>query len=144
IALAIATILATNIAKYLLSLDHVSGWFFSLFGVPPSTYFYNNLRYFVIAILLVGYTVILYFLYKKYIAAMAVRRRVVFGALVLLVVGGLFALNVYALPPRPPAIGLIPTNEWSQRIAQSQAPNGGILAKAGDASFPTQVWTTAQ
>jgi hypothetical protein len=143
IIVAIAAILATNIAKYLLSLERVSGWFFSLFGVSPAIYFYNNLRPFVIAILLVGYTLVLYFLCKRYIAPMAARRRVVFGAMVLIAVGALFALNVYALPLRR-AIGLIPTEVWSKRIAESQAQNGGIFAKARDASFPTQVWTTAQ
>ncbi|HUS11109.1 MAG TPA: hypothetical protein VMZ30_11645 [Pyrinomonadaceae bacterium] len=141
---ATAAILVTNIAKYLLSIDLVSRWFFNLFGVSPSTYFYNNLRYFVIAILLVGYALVLYLLCKKYIAPMPAKRRKVFGSVVLIAIGGLFALNVYALPLRPGANVLIPTKEWSQRIAESQAPNGGIFAKVGDASFPTQVWTTAQ
>jgi hypothetical protein len=144
IIIAMAAILVTNIAKYLLSLDRVSGWFFSLFGVSPSKYFYNNLRYFVIAILLTGYTLVVYFLCKRYIAPMVARKRVVFGAVVLVAVSALFALNVYALPPVPPSIHLIPTKEWSHRIAESRAKNGGIFAKAGDASFPTQVWTTAQ
>lgn len=141
---AAAAILFTNIAKYLLSLDRVSRWFFNLFGVSPSTYFYNNLRYFVIAILLVGYIIVLYLVCRKYIMPMPARRRIVFGAVALVAIGGLFALNVYALPLRPGADVLIPTKEWSHRIAKSQAPNGGIFAKVDDASFPTQVWTTAQ
>ena len=141
---AIAAILLTNVGKYLLSVELVSDSFFSLFGVSPTTYFYNNLPYFVIAILLVGYGVVLYLLYKKYIAHMASRRRAVFGALTAVMIGGVFALNVYALPLRPNANALIPTKTWSRRIAESQAPNGGIRAKFGDASFPTQVWTTAQ
>lgn len=144
IVIAIVAILVTNIAKYLLSLERVSGWFVKVFGVSPSTYFYINLRYFVIVLLLIGYTLVLYFLYKRFIAPMASRRRVVFGGLILVVVGALFAFNVYALPPAPTTLGMIPISDWSHRIAQSQAQNGGIFAKVGDASFPTQVWTTAQ
>lgn len=141
---AVAAIILTNIAKYLLSLDRVSSWFFNLFGVSPSTYFYNNLRTFVMAILLVGYAVAFYFLYKKFIASMTSKRRAVFGVATVVVIGGLFTWNMYALPLRPAATVLIPTKEWSRRIAESQAPNGGIRVKAIDASFPTQVWTTAQ
>lgn len=141
---AVAAIIVTNIAKYLFSLDRVSEWFFSLTGMSPSTYFYNNLRYFVIAILTAGYSVAFYFLYRRYIAPMASRRRVLFGAVAVVVIGGLFTLNVYALPLPPEPGDLIPTKEWSRRIAESQAPNGGIRVKAVDASFPTQVWTTAQ
>src|SRR6476646_9267215 len=50
---ALGAILVTNLLKYLLSLNLVSSWFFYFFGLPPSTYFYNNLRYIVIVILLV-------------------------------------------------------------------------------------------
>jgi hypothetical protein len=144
IIVATGAIFLTNILKYLLSLQRVGDWFFDLFGVSPTTYFYNNLRYFVIAILVAGYAFVLYFLYKRYIASMPSRRKTVFAILTLLIVGALFALNVYALPLRPESKFLIPTKEWSNRIAQSHAANGGIFAKAGDDSFPTQVWTTAQ
>jgi len=141
---ATAGILITNIGKYVLSIDLVSRWFVRLFGVSPATYFYDNLRYFVIALLLVGYALVLYLLWKKYIAPMAARRRTAFGVVLVAAIGALFALNVYSLPRRPGPNVLISTNEWSRRIAQSQAPNKGIFAKAGDPSFPTQVWTTAQ
>src|SRR5687767_5802630 len=83
-------ILVTNFAKYLLSLDLVSGPFFSLFGVSPSAYFYNNLRYFVIVILLVAYAAVLYLLCKKYVAPMPSRRRFVFGAVTVIGVGAVF------------------------------------------------------
>jgi hypothetical protein len=147
---AMAAILVPNIAKYLLSFELVSRWFFNLFGVSPSTYFYNNLRYFVIAILLVGYMVVFYFIYRKFIAPMDLRRRAVLGVATVLVIGGLFTLNVYALPRPPNPRVLIPTKDWSKLIADSQITNsqlpddGGIRTKAGDQSFPPQVWTTAQ
>ena len=144
IIVATGAILLTNILKYLLSLKRVGDWFFDLFGVSPSAYFYANLRYFVIAILIIAYAFALYFLYKRYITSMPSRRKTVFAILTVLIVGALFALNVYALPRRPDSRLLIPTKEWSNRIAQSHATNGGIFAKAGDDSFPTQVWTTAQ
>jgi hypothetical protein len=38
---ALAAILVTNVAKYVMSL----GWFSNVFRLPPSTYFYNNLRF---------------------------------------------------------------------------------------------------
>lgn len=147
---AAAAILVPNIAKYLLSFDLVSRWFFNLFGVSPSAYFYNNLRYFVIAILLVGYMVVFYFIYRKFIAHMDLRRRAVLGVATVLVIGGLFTLNVYALPRPPNPRALIPTQEWSDSIAKSQInksqqpDDGGIRTKAGDQSYPPQVWTTAQ
>src|ERR1700752_1574393 len=141
---AAVAIIATNLFKYLLSLDLVSGPFFSLFGVSPTAYFYNNLRYFVVVVLVVAYSAVLYLFCKKYIAPMPSKRRLAFGAVALVAVGAVFALNVYALPLRPDSPRLIPTKEWSNQIARSQAPNGGIFAKVGDASFPTQVWTTAQ
>jgi hypothetical protein len=141
---ATAAILVTNVLKYLMSLNLVSGWFFHVFGLPPSVYFYNNLRYIVIAILLIGYGFILYLLYKRFVVTLPLSRRIFYGTLAVVGAATIFSLNVYLLPLQPEAKVLIPTKDWSDRIAKSQAPSGGIREKADDPSFPTQVWTTAQ
>jgi hypothetical protein len=141
---ALSAIILTNIIKYLLSINLISKWFFDIFGLPPSTYFYNNLRHIVIGVLIIGYGVVFYFLYKRFVAPMASPRRIFIGTLLMLGMASIFMLNVYSLPLQPDAKVLIPTKEWSDKIAASQAPNGGIREKAIEQSYPTQVWTTAQ
>lgn len=141
---ATAAILATNAVKYLLSLNLVSGWFFYVFGLPPSTYFYNNLRYIIIAILLAGYSLVFYLLHKRLTASVARPRRIFYDAVTAVGLLVIFALNVHFLPHQPDARALIPTKDWSDTIIASQASDGGILEKARDPSYPTQVWTTAQ
>src|SRR5258706_8688611 len=98
---ATAAILATNAVKYLLSLNLVSGWFFHVFGLPPSTYFYNNLRYIIIAILLSGYSLVFYLLTKRLTASVARPQKIFYSVLTAVGMLGIFALNVFFLPHRP-------------------------------------------
>lgn len=144
VIVATAAILLTNIGKYVLSLDRVGAWFSNVFHVSPSTYLYINQKTIVIVILAIGYGVLLVLTYWKFIARMPSRRRTAYGTLAGIVIISVFLVNVYALPPQPDSTSLIPRKKWSDRIAASLAPNGGIYAKAADPSTPTQVWTTAQ
>ena len=141
---ATAAILLTNIGKYVLSIDRVSKWFARIAGLPPSTYFDRNLRGISIGILFIAYGVALYFLYRKFISSNPIKKRVPYATFAIAGTAGLFLLNVHLLPRQPDSNQLIPKEEWSNTIVASQASNGGIRAKSGDPSFPTQVWTTAQ
>lgn len=141
---AIIAIPITNLAKYVLSLDRVNRWFAEYFGMPPSTYFYRNLRGISIGILCVAYSVALYFLYKKFISSSPIKKRIPYATLAIAGTAALFLLNVYLLPRQPDSSQLIRRETWSKIIIDTQESNGGIRAKSGDKSFPTQVWTTAQ
>jgi hypothetical protein len=141
---AAVAIVATNLVKYLFSDDLATRLFTSVFDVPPSLYFDNNRRNFIIVVLLVLYGVVFYFLYKKFFGPLARKRRVIYGTLVLISVITVFVANVSLIPLKTEAKDLIKLKDWSDRIVATQAPGGGIRAKADDKSFPTQVWTTAQ
>jgi hypothetical protein len=144
LAVATAAIFLTNIGKYLLSLDHASRWFFDVVGVSPKVYFYSNLRTLVVAILIIGYGGALFFIYRKFIARLPRQKKNLYGPVAAVSAAVLCVVNIYFLPRQPDRKVLIPTDDWSNRIAKSQASNGGIYAKASDPSAPTQVWTTAQ
>jgi hypothetical protein len=135
-------ILVTNIAKYFLSVERVNGWFVKVAGVPPSAYI--NTRNLTIVILFIAYSVALYFLYKKFISSTPIKKRIPYATLAIVGTAAIFLINVHSLPRRPDPSRSIPTEKWSNIIAESQASSGGIRAKPGDLSFPTQVWTTAQ
>jgi hypothetical protein len=85
--------------------------------------------------------VALYFLYKKFIASSPAGKKIPYATLAIVGTTVIFLLNVRLLPHRSISV---PTGKWISVITETQATNGGIRAKPGDLSFPTQVWTTAQ
>ena len=144
--LAIVAIVLGNVAAAFGSIQKINDLLFSLIGHKPLQFLYNNMVILVSLVFLVGYAIILHWLYQKIIMPRQGLKKALFAAITTLIIAGTCAANIYLLPSQPDPESVLrgERTRWANRIFIGQAENGGIRVHTLNPSTETQAWTTAQ
>ena len=143
----LATIVLGYLATALGKASEVKRYLFELVGPHYLLSIHFGMSFMVVALFLVGYLTIGFWIYRRYLSQLAqTRRRRYLGALTacgLFLTGG----SIYAaLPPAPDVHELLhkESSSWERELLGLRVDGGGLRYNRVDHSVEPQVWSTAQ